>query len=374
MATQIDRILSDKSDWCLSIQIPLQKYGAQRSHNAGSIKRSLNDARKKLQFSAASRDSIQLLLDVLDTIENEIPKVKSAQGLGIYLSKNIKEIVLFPFKVKEGIFFDRTFEIRDLLYYRQCLSDYLVVRLSKSIVRLYHAHDTTVGEINNRHFPLVYENDYEYSRPSFGHSYGSTRKNFERDKSQLIKTRLEAFFRKADEGMSLLVNENKPFLLCGTSETTNLFKQITRNKRYLAGTIKGAVRFPFSGKVLTDFQKEITRFKRKQIQSVLSSLEEGKNGGRIVKGIESIWSAAIAAEPSTVLVVEKDFGQQAYKSQDGQIFLTPPASHYSVVQDAVDDVIESVQQRKGEIVFVGNNTLEKFHHIAMLVYDSQPVA
>jgi hypothetical protein len=69
-----------------------------------------------------------------------------------------------------------------------------------------------------------------------------------------------------------------------------------------------------------------------------------------------------------VLVVEKDLSIPGFTAEDDpyHLRLQPPTGQHRILTDAVDDLIELVLEKNGEVRFVGNGMLARFNGIAMI--------
>ncbi len=69
-----------------------------------------------------------------------------------------------------------------------------------------------------------------------------------------------------------------------------------------------------------------------------------------------------------MLLVEKDLHHRGYrKDEPGTLHLQPPTKPYTIIPDAVDNLIEVVRAKNGKVIFTENNQLEQFNHLALLL-------
>ena len=80
-----------------------------------------------------------------------------------------------------------------------------------------------------------------------------------------------------------------------------------------------------------------------------------------------VWHTAQEGRGST-LIVETGFHYPARLDETGQ-FLIPAEDPTApdVIDDAVDNVIETVMSKGGKVVFVDDGVLEQYQHIAMIL-------
>jgi hypothetical protein len=368
MLSKIDQLVNYKGKPCFSMIISTNKYATMWPFNWGTVKRSLKKSIDLVLHSPLLNPETALeFKKKLENLSRLIDNKKFNRGLGLFVSPTISELVYFPFEVKEWIGIGDSFEIRDLLFYREYAMPYHVLMLSKTKIHLLKVEDNEVKELVDGNFPVQYTDDYEYNKPSRGNSYGSSLKAFEREKSSATKERMIELFKKADsfidryKDISLLI-------ICGPQEETTGFVRVTSHQDLMAGTLNLEVDRLTSESTLSKFRDIVFRFKQTKQKEVLEKLGEGYGNQHVAEGIENVWKAAQEGK-GLLLAVEKDFKQKAFlkKNGDHRLHTFPPGGEYEIVADAVDDVIETVREKNGKIVFVENEELKKFNHIAMLL-------
>jgi hypothetical protein len=102
-------------------------------------------------------------------------------------------------------------------------------------------------------------------------------------------------------------------------------------------------------------------------QEVLSRIEKAINSKKFVSGIDEVWQTTGQGKGDT-LVVEEDYHVSAKINQETkQLILTDEKDQPGVMEDAVDEVIELVIAKGGKVVFVNNDSLEKYNRVAMIL-------
>jgi hypothetical protein len=79
-----------------------------------------------------------------------------------------------------------------------------------------------------------------------------------------------------------------------------------------------------------------------------------------------VWTAAQEGK-GLWLLVEKEYTRPTYlRDGDPTLYMRPPKGKYTLVPDAVDDIIEVVLEKGGKVMFTEENKLRKFDSIALL--------
>jgi Bacterial archaeo-eukaryotic release factor family 3 len=377
MLSQVDKLINHKGKPCLSIIIPTNSYAASWLFSWGTIKKNLKNAHDLISNNGELNSESALLFGTkLNDLSKQIDSKKFKRGIGIYISPTMAELIYFPFEVQERVSMDESFETRDLLYYREYASTYYVLMLNKDRVNLFKSEGDGVKELVDRNFPMLYTDDYEYSKPSRGTSYGESLKSFERDKASQIKQRMSTFFKEADRAVHTYLKNLDCLIVCGTDQETASFVKITNHRDLIAGALNIPSNRLITSDTISKFHDVIFRFKHTKQQKIVERLEEDYGNHQVAEGIENVWKAAHEGK-GWLLAVEKNFKRKAFlkKGDEYNLHPSPPVGEYRIVADAVDDVIETVLEKNGKILFVENEELKKFNHIAMLLRykNTQPV-
>lgn len=119
-------------------------------------------------------------------------------------------------------------------------SDRFILLINASVVSLLKWEGNAISEIRDGVFPISFKDDYEYSRPSRGTSFGYALKNFEKDKSIVKKERFIKFLRTVDKNLKALLNQDSSLLLAGTDKHRSDFKKISNLNHLISGEISGS--------------------------------------------------------------------------------------------------------------------------------------
>lgn len=99
----------------------------------------------------------------------------------------------------------------------------------------------------------------------------------------------------------------------------------------------------------------------------MALLEQRTSAGRVVSGMAATWLAARAERPE-MLAVEQGLFYPARLSGDGDL-LSPAEDidHPEVIDDAVDELIETVLRRGGWIALVEDGALAEHDGVALSI-------
>lgn len=369
---EVEILLQESAVPCITIIIPMHRLSPDRIKDIRIVNDAVNQAKDILkQKFERSEYNIQKLVADIDELAESIDFVHSKDGVGIYISPNIKKMVKFNFPVEKKIKIDLAFDNRDLLYQQNTIIDYCVLSISQKYVHLYKGKGEDLTEILNEDFPITYEETYEYSKPTRGTSYSNnTLKEFEKDKSVMEEIRLVDFLKIADHTLDKYIDSNIPIIVSGGKKETADYFYITQHMKRIIGKVGS---YNFAGeKLLANLAwQEVQRYQKNQTNIILHNLQELVGKKMLVSGLEDAWKAAQLGK-GLELIVEKDFETNAFISRDGyDIKLEnpyekiPDPANYNYVNDAVERIIKIVREKKGKILFLDNGELENFKNIAL---------
>lgn len=364
----INSLLATKSGPCLSVIVPTYTLSRDRMQNPEILRKALRKSKSALQRKSYAETEKEAMIHHLEEVAKQFDSVHATEGLGLFISPTRAELVSFPFPVKEKIIIDNTFETRDLLYLKQLMTPYFALVLTKNTIRLFSAEGDHFMEINDGHFPMTYEEEYEYEKASLGTSFGYARKGFEKDKGDMSKTRLATFMHDAGLHLdSYLTKSGAPLLVAGTkAHLGELMAQPALAKRVSAKVIGS-----FSDKNLHDLRRKswisMTKFRKQAINQTITDFQEKNTMDHLARGIQEVWQAAHEGK-GQLLLVEKDYRCPSYlRDGDPVLHLHPPKGKYTVVPDAVDEVLETVIEKGGKVLFTEEKQLGELDYITLML-------
>ena len=353
---------SSKSSICISVLLPLELTLPQRLKNPLKLKNAINQVKSQLE-SKYDPKIIQPLINELEKISQQVDFKKTKQGLGIFLAPTISKVVDFPFAPKEKSVINNSFEVRDLVYASQYEYNYWVLNLNTKNIRLFSGVSGDLNEILDDIFPIEYQEQYQYPARQTPRISG----NYQSEESQIKDERRIQFLRHVNKTTdTYLSKEQIPIVLTGVKDIHGIFTSIFNHQNRIAARVYGDFGSLSAGelanKVWAELQKNLQTERDQKISEIKESM--GKRG--YLYGIEAVWRIANQGR-ADLLVVEKDYQVPAftdYRTGKKYFSLTNTVDLDKKV-DAVDDVIELVREKGGEILFVENGELQGYDHIAV---------
>jgi len=366
-SVNISALRNEKGNICITIIVPTHRFSAERKSDKSEINRAVENAKQLLndKYPAAETKALQRRMDELF---NSLNWTHGRVGLGLYISPAIHLAVPFSFPVQEKVMVSDHFELRELLYAENYADPYFVLLLTEHGGQLYNGTGDTLFEVKDKHFPSRHRDDYEYAKPVRSSSYAGHAhvKTFEKDKTELETTRSRDFLRKIDKSLHTLLVDDTPLVVLGVRKELALFNEISKHRRNIIGSIPGNYSHN-NEKELADIAWPVVRshWENKR-QDLVKEFEERIGEKRGVSGLQDVWAAAHEGK-ALQLLVEKDYRRPAYLGENEfHLYLHAPQTPHRVLADAVDELIETVLDKNGQVYFVENDILKDHQRIALI--------
>lgn len=349
---QLEVMRKHEAPPCISIVVALSGIQAQDRRAALQfIKQYTDEATEHLNTGwpdkAASLTSA--LTELIDTYESGYSPADT--GIGLYVSPGYQQLFRFSFPVQSRVCIGNCFAMRELLYQEQYGFDYLVLHLEEKTVQCYRGRMNKLEPINNEHFPLQFDNDYEYT----------TSADREKDKSAIIGLRQKNFYKEADRRLGAYLH-GQPLILTGPTKDIGYFDEVTTHKSQITASVHGN----FANVPLRALEDKtwpaVRSFMEMRDLEVIRELDD--KGAHVVDGIREVLNAAKEGRGGKLLI-EKDFNSADFMDQvTGRLRTVKHDETHTL--DAVEDAMRAVIDKNGEIIFVKEGVLEDHKHIALI--------
>ena len=352
-SSYLDILQSSQSKPCVSIVIPTNRAISEREHNRIMIEQTIKKVMEKLHSGTTVFDARDIVKKIYECYA-EIDFKQLMDGVGIFVSPEISQLVIFPLPVKEKIIIGDTFEIRDLVYTINRMPKYWALNLNMHKSSLFYGFGDTLTEMKDENFPISFKDQYQRQQNS---------KPYDIDKSSEVQTRMLQYFRKIDR---LLDNytHSKPFLLvlAGVDQSLGYFNKITRHKQAVIHEIHGHYDKKNMNELSGQAWQAIESYNANKRVKVLNEMQESIGKNMCALGIKDVMEAAKEGK-GKMLIVEKNY-MSPYITNGTNNSATKKAKKIS---DVVDDTVDMVLQKGGEVTFIENDDLKPYNRIAMIL-------
>ena len=343
----------------VSIVVPFSPKIALRAELKKEIKYAIDQVTRQLksQYSDTLSSPVIQKLHKL-TEELVIPEEKN--GMILYASPIFSKVYFLNSLPPSRIVIDESFEIRDLLFSKKQMRQYLVFLLSSEKCRLL---------IKDGHHLLPVRLDSPSSIDAYVNDDTERVSNFSDPVAYKTK-QVEKLIRQMDKELTNQIKENHyPVILMGSRSVLGMFMNLTHNKSNIKGTVEGNFEKASLNEIESALEAPIEKWKQEQASSLLSHIEEAASQQKLAVGIERVWKDAYDKK-GKLLIVEQDYRAAGEHISGGKIVYKPTGTQndFQISTDVVDDAMEMVIKHGGDVVFVDDGVLQQYGHIALVKY------
>ncbi len=281
----------------------------------------------------------------LQTAVDQARRGPADEALALFIDDTGIRVLHLPVAVEDRVVIDPTFATRDVVRAVQSNPAFLLLHLDHRSANLYHYNQKYLEPQLSSFFPALREGRIRAGRDP---------------------ERQRAFLRTVDVGLSRhLAAANLPVALVGGQRVVGEFLRLTRNGARVAGIARGIHSRPQLAE-LEDIGRTVMSDHVADLNAAAhDTLNARLRAQRAIGGLLGCWHAAATGKPE-LLVVEQHFAMPARTVADGR-YVEPSddGEDPDVIDDAVDDLIETVLQNGGFVSVVPDGTLRQHGRVAM---------
>lgn len=375
------RMLSSESSYpSLSVTFKVNPEDPRYEYKLGQH---LRDAKEQLQAqvpeSSEHGEQGRMILEKLESLTEDLVNFGSGcRGYGIFLSASVQTTVCLPFEVDNQITIGDSFQVRELAYNMGLLEEYLVLLISEHKTLALRGFNDSLSVVQIADLPAsiteqgTYTDDNRFTHMSPAHrGTGPAHQNGfthqggggELDNQEHLRLYMVRIDQAAGKYMQ---EENLRFVLMGTEKKVAHYIKASKNADRLIGTINGNYdHLPAHelGKMAAQVVQDKLAEER---EGAMDQLQNAIGQNLYVAGIQSVWQAAFEGRVRT-MIVEKGYQCKAVLKENGYV-LEPDAESDTdpVAEDAVDDLIEMVINKGGNVIFTEDGKLESHQQLAAI--------
>lgn len=354
---ELDLLQQMRSMPSVTITLPTHRSAPDNQQDPIRLKNLANEAASRLAKDYSKREMEPLLKRLQDLVDNA-DHMHNEDGMALFVNRDFGRLVKLPFLLPERVEINEGFATRDLVYAMNRTRSYWVLQLSEQSTCLYHATDGSLSEVRDAGFPMSID------------SPGKTEVARREQKSERfgdVDEGHDRFFRKVDQAFDQANKQEKlPLAVVGVERYLSMFRDVSTENDVVA-EIRGNyehLSLHELGQLVWPAAKE--GFNQRNAR-VFSRLDAAIGARKVVSTIGEVWRYAHEGR-GELLIVEESYHAPATIDESG-MHLTPADSvePIDVIDDAVDEAIETVLQMKGEVAFVPDGALDQHSRIALVL-------
>jgi len=337
----------------LSILLPTHRTSPDNKRDPILLKNLVTEATDRLVELLGKRDAAPMIRG----LERQVAAIdlrRTLDGMAIFVNAEHAGVYLLPVPLDPRVVIDDTFATRDLVFAMNRSPRYWVLALSEQPTRLFEGVRDTLVEVRGGGFPMVHENP-EAAEPLPEMT----------ERSKLEQAWHRQFFREIDQALAAYTKADPlPLCVVGVERWLAYFKTVTAHKDIavtLTGNHDQTPPHELAKLVWPAVSDALTTRRRR----ALDALEAAIGAQRFASGLGEAWRRAQEGR-GDLLLVERDFHQAArFDEATHQLHLVADGDETASMADAVDDLIELVLAKQGDVVFVDDGALEGHGRVAL---------
>ncbi len=337
----------------VSILLPTHRTSPDNKRDPIVLKNLAGEATDRLIELLGKRDAAPMI----GKLEEQVAAIDMGQtldGMAIFVSDAHAGVYLLPVPLNPRVIIDDTFATRDLVFAMNRSPRYWVLTLSEQPTRLFEGVRETLVEVRGGGFPM------EHTGPGGGQALPTMI-----NKSRYEDEHHQQFFRRVDQALATFTKADPlPICVVGVERWLSHHRSVTSHKDIVASVTGNHDKTPPHelGKLVWPAVADALSVKRRR---ALEALDAAIGAQRFASGLGEAWRRAQEGR-GALLLVEHDYHQAARLDEAaGQLHLVDADDPDANVADAVDDLIELVLAKQGDVVFVDDGTLEVHGRVAL---------
>ncbi len=331
---EIRELMQKKDDHFVSVYLPTHRAGRETEQDPIRLDNLLRSAEKELvaggMRSAGARD---LLGPAFDLMKDSFFARRLADGLSIFISKNLFRYFRLPVHFDEQVFVGKQFHLKPLLPVLNCCKRFYILGVSRKSVRLLECTEFGVNEVELKGVPqgmrealghdeessLLFRTVPQASGPRgvpMFHGHGG---GFESAKEhlwhyfQILKDSLHPYFR----------NEKIPLVFAGVDYLFPMFRLVDVYQNTLVETIEGNPDAQDPQELLKRGLQIVSPYFHREQDRAIERYLDLLNGPLTSAGLEEIVSGAVAGRIDTLFVDTSVRKWGKYDSPSGLVDVHP---------------------------------------------------
>jgi hypothetical protein len=338
----------------VSVLLPTHRTHPENQQDPIRLKELLTEAETRLHEEFEKR-FVAKLMGRLHEMADEIDHQHNLEGLVLFANENHTSYHRLAFAVEARVVIDETFATRDLVRNLLIARDYLLLTLSDRSIRLFEGHRDQLAEVRGHGFPADLRGMLNpWRKGSAEHNDDGKRKEH---------------YNRLDKSLTSLNRiERLPVVLAGLDKNIATYKEIADRKELIAAELSGN----FDETPLHELGKQVNAVLAdklaQRLQDELAQLNAAVGAGKTASGLQQVWRQANYGLGHK-LFVENNFRKAGTVGGADGLTLTfvDDPTLPGISDDLVDEVIETVMQMGGDVVFVEDGTLAQHQGIALIL-------
>ena len=175
------------------------------------------------------------------------------------------------------------------------------------------------------------------------------------------------FFQQVDSAFTRYAQHDAlPLIVGGVDRQVSFFQEVSLHTQAIAGILRGSFDRATIPEITPEVWSIVQSVREKQRADALQLLDDAMGAQNVVSTIGEVWRLAQEGR-GNLLLVEKNYHVPAILTENGGLKLVDQSGGTDVMDDAVDEVIEVVLAKGGNVVIMDDEALSVHQRIALIL-------
>jgi len=352
---KLEILASEKNSPCVTISMNTHRNYPENQKDSITLNELLMEAKERV-INGYGKRSVNDLIEKIDSIEKEIDVNLNLDSLHIFLSNSTKEIIKSTWSTRQdSVYISDSFAVKPIIKVFNRTVEYLILKLTKSEVRLIHAvNDGLVGEITNDDFPFMNSTDDSIDTETV--TNGKQAENLARE-----------FFNKIDKALLRVTNKTdmKCVVICTDDNYNRLLKVADKPSVYMGWTNINYNKTA-NHSIANDAWQVVNVQQEKGRAEDIKEMQEAVGKSNVITDLSEIYRAAKEGR-GDLLIVNDNFHQAVRITGEFSLDLVTDLTLPGIVDDITSEIAWDVISKKGRAIFTTQEEFKSLGDIALKV-------
>lgn len=353
LTSELQQLTQREVSPAISILMPTHRTFPDNKQDPIQLKNMIKEVEQRLP-EQLDKNAAAAIVDALNAEAEALDHNYNLDALALFAGSDGVHTLRLPFEVKPRVVIDHNFATRDLV---RAISDkvqYLVLVLAKSEARLIEGFDGRAvrefdGDVEhkrNHQFPL--RNDQAF--------IGSDRADTPGDSAYLRE-----FFNRVDKSLQEIQGRNERerlgVILLGDTQNVGLFKQMSDRPADIVAEVTSAADLHAEPAAIIDaVQDAVQGLRKAREDEAMNQLGQARSANQLHTDLSKIYRLASEGNAAR-LFVQRGYIQPGVVNSEEFTIEPREQGGEQVMDDVVDELIETVLANGGEVSFIDADTL-----------------
>jgi hypothetical protein len=351
---KLEKLASERSKPCVTISLKTHRTSPENQQDVTAFKHLLKVALDKVknEFGVSSAGD---LLKKMETLEEEIDFNSNLESLHIFLSSSTSEIVRSSWSTfQDTVVVAENFEVRSLIKEFNRTEEYLILTLTQSGIRMFHAiNDLVVGEIKNDDFPFELNPHLETDHDNISDS-------------KRLDNLAREYFNNIDKAVVRIHNKTalNVVVICTKDNYTYLMQVADYPTVYLGHSDINNKSDHHS--IAKDAWPVVHAAQQQLRLELIKEMQEAVGQHKVLTDLSAILQAAKEGR-GDLLIVQEDFKQSIRMTGEFSFDLVTDNTLTGIIDDITSEIAWEVISKKGRAIFTDLEEFKNFGNYALKV-------